>query len=237
MLLSPTSVEIDRIYSNIISNSVRSLTITSANAGEGVSTIALAIAQRNLLADRSTLIVDLNLYHPTFKEILNIRSSSDENLSACYGSTLVGYGDTSVVLTGVPAPSTRETALQFRQQNTLEKHIQSWLAEYDLVVIDTSPLNRINANNIPAERIAAACDGCLVVVMADLTTESMLTTAIEKLSTSRVNILGCVFNDKHNPSLKSELIREAQRIPAWLNRLKASIEKYVKQSAFLSQEL
>lgn len=235
MLMPSTSVEIDRIYSRLHSEKIRTVTITSANAGEGVSSVALSLAQRSLLADRSTLIVDLNLYRPAFHSALPL--TVDSTNSVLHEPELVSFAETPIVLTGITAPTHRETILQLRQQQVLNNQIQHWLEEYDLIIFDTSPINRVNANNIPAERVAAACDACLFVVMAEVTTQSMLVEAVEKLKNEQVNIVGCVFNDKYNPSLKDELLRELNRLPPWNNRYINKLKKFIQQSSFLSQEV
>jgi len=46
----------------VLGEGKRSIAISSANSGEGVSSIAQALVQRNLLAGHSTLLVDLNLH-------------------------------------------------------------------------------------------------------------------------------------------------------------------------------
>ena len=236
MHIPATSVEIDRIYAQISSQDIRSIAITSANSGEGVSSIALALAQRSLLAGHSTLLVDLNIYHPSLKHVLNI----DADLSESYlldQPELVSLENTSIVVTGVPAPTQRDVTMKLRQQGVLEHCIQQWLNSYERVIIDTSPINRVNANNIPTERIAAACDGCLVVVMAGSTTEAMIVSAINKLTTASVRVLGCIFNDRDNPTLKNELLRETKRLRPRFDKLANRLEDWLRKNHLLSLEV
>ena len=80
------------------------------------------------------------------------------------------------------------------------------------MIIDTSAINRINARNIPAERVAAACDATIMTVLAGRTTETMLATAVKKLQEAGADIMGSVINDRFNPSLKEEMLREICRI-------------------------
>lgn len=236
MHIQETSVEIDRIHSQLSDKYIRCVAISSANSGEGVSSIALALAQRSLLAGHSTLLVDLNIYHPSFKSALNIDDVTSEP-SLFKQSELVYLENTSIVVTGITAPIQRSSIMKLRQHGVLEQYIQEWKESFDRVIIDTSPLNRVNANNITPERVAAACDGCLVVILAGSTTESMIVSAIDKLSSASAHIIGCVFNDRDNPSLKNELIREIKRLRPRFNWLANHLEAWSSKNNFLDLEV
>jgi Mrp family chromosome partitioning ATPase len=236
MHIQETSVEIDRIYSQLSKKDIRSVAITSANSGEGVTSIAMALAQRSLLAGYSTLLIDLNLYHPSIKAVINLDETvSKPNLFN--KPELVYLDNTSIVVIGIPAPSERASRMKLREHGVLEQHIKEWQKSFDRVIIDTSPLNKVNANNIAPERVAAACDGCLVVVLAGSTTESMFVSAIDKLRSTSVTIIGTIFNDRDNPSLKNELIRESRRLKPLLNSLANYLESWLLKNRFLDLEL
>ena len=72
MNIPSENVEIEQIYSQVLAQPNRSLAICAANANEGVTSLAIALAQRNLLAGHATLVVDLNLYHPALEALLDI---------------------------------------------------------------------------------------------------------------------------------------------------------------------
>lgn len=235
MNIPANSVEIDRIYSLLSSQGIRSVAISSANSGEGVSSIALALAHRSLLAGHSTLLVDLNLYHPSLKHVLNIKETT--NSALLNEPELLSHENNSIVVTGVSAPIQREVAVKLRQQGELEQCIQQWLTSFERIIIDTSPINRVNENNIPPELVAGACDGCLLVVLAGHTTESMVVSAMNKLNTASVQILGCVFNDRDNPTLKNELIRETKRLRPRFDNLANRLEKWLRKNRLLSLEV
>ena len=244
------NMEIEQIYSQILSETGCSIAVCSANADEGVTSIALALAQRNLLAGRSTLLVDLNLYRPAMKNLLDIAvipspSSIGTAIKTSIGidsdmllpAQLITADNNSIALTGITAPSQRQHIMKLRQPGTLEHYLSDWLQQYDNVIIDTSPLNKINARNIPPERVAAACDGAILVVLAGHTTEAMLTAAVSKLHTTNAKLLGCVFNDRDNPSLKNELIREAERLEPKLGWLSRRFKKFLDNNRLLTLEV
>ena len=234
------NIEIEQIYSQVFHPPGRAIALCAANAGEGVTSVALALAERNLLAGRKTLIVDLNLYQPTLSKVTNIvllPTPSASRSTILAAPQLISLPDNCRVMTGIPAPEDRNQILKLRQPGTLEHCINSWLQSYDDVIIDTSPLNRVNAGNIPAERVAAACDGAVMVVLANHTNEAMLNSAIDKLGCADAKLLGCVFNDRDNPALTDEIIREAQRLPRWLRRLCRPLITWLSNHPLLTQEM
>lgn len=243
-------MEIERIYTQLFSNTNTAIAICSAEQGEGVTSLAFALAQRNLLAGHSTLLVDLNLFRPAIKAVLDLQTelhSMQSNITTMIKKTtanvylnqpqLVFSVDNSIVVNGVTAPTKREHIIKLRQPGVLESCIEQWLTDYDTVIIDTSPLNRLNAQNIPAERVAAACDGAVLTVLASQTSESSLNSALTKLNNANALLLGSVFNDRDNPTLKAELLREVTRIPPFFNRLRNGLNKIINKSRLLTLEI
>jgi Mrp family chromosome partitioning ATPase len=240
MRIPPQNIEIERIYSQVLGEGKRAIAISSANSGEGTTSVALALAQRNLLAGHSTLLVDLNLHHPSLDGLLKLEESPSkpEQLDiSLERPQLVTVQNQSIALIGITSPVRRDLVMQLRRPDVLEKCITEWQQSFDAVIFDTSPINRINANNIPPERVAAACDGSLLVVLAGSTTEAMVSTAVGKLSTAGVQLLGCVYNDRDNPSLKNELLREIRRLEPRFGRITRRFGNWIRQNRLLSMEI
>lgn len=236
MLIPPQNMEIEQIYSQLLSSGKQSIAISSANTGEGATSIALALAQRNLLAGNSTLLVDLNLHHPSLSNLLELDGSSSEKTLLEPPQLITTTHNQSIAVTGITVPVRRDLIMKLRKPGVLEQCITEWHQSFDTVIIDTSPINRINANNIPAERIAAACDGSLLVVLAGHTTESMIITAVNKLNSAGAKLLGCVFNDRDNPPLKNELLREVQRLESRYSGIASHLGNWIQQNRLLSME-
>ena len=211
MLIPFQNIELERVYTQTLAGKVRSLAITSANAGEGVTTLATALAHRNLMAGRSTLLVDLNLWNPSLNGVLDLDTAIEEK-GLLPSPRLISSGSQSDALIGITAPTKRDAVLKLREPGVLEQCIEEWHKDYDTVIIDTSPINRVNARNIPAERVAAACDAAILSVLAGMTSETMVSSAVKKLNEAGALLLGSVINDRFNPSLKDELLREIRRI-------------------------
>ena len=234
--------ELESIYSQTIDRGVRSLAITSCNGGEGTTTLACALAKRAQAGGHRTLLIDMNFCRPAIGPELGIeqkpwrsleRHFSDEIELTPAQADYQGEGCLAVL----PGPATPTGSLLLREKQYLDRCIQAWLAEYEVVIIDTSPLNAINRHNIPAERIAAECDGVLLTVRAGVTLQSQVVSAVARLEAMDVQLSGCVFNDIENPSLAEELIRETHRLQRWLPGLMSWLRQRVQRSALLNMGL
>ena len=233
MPMQPYTMEIEEIYQQTLAQGVRSLAITACNPGEGVSTTAQALAQRSLLAGNSTLLVDINLYNPSLRSLaVDAPPSNQPGIPQ-----LVSAPGQGLALTGVVAPVRREDILHLRRPQALRQQIQTWHQEFDVVICDTTPFSRLNANNIPAELVAGSCDGCLLLVLAGHTTHAMVTSAMNKLNTSEAALLGCIINDRFNPPLRQELLREVNRLPQILRRPADALRRWLRENSLLSMEV
>ncbi len=235
MRIAPMNMEIEKIYTQTFGAGKTAIAVSSANSDEGVTSIALALAQRNLLAGHSTLLVDLNQHHPSLKKICDVKTTESTNLLS--SPQLVGINNESIALTGITSPTQRDLILKLRKPGVLEQCIEKWLKSFDSIIFDTSPINRINANNIPAERVSAACDGCLLVVLAGSTTEAMITTANEKLKSADASLLACIFNDRENPNLKNDLLRKVNQFRPIFKWVTFYIKRWIENNRFLSLEV
>ena len=234
-------MEIETVYSDIWRLNYRSIAITSTNPQEGVTTLASALTQRNLLAGHSTLLIDLNVHNPSLQSTFSLSQHSSQEHSSntthlLNAPELVNKADEEVTFTGVTAPIKRSAIMQLRKPGVLEAHIQDWLTHYDTVIVDASSLNHPNHECIPAERVASACDAAILVVLAGSTREMMVANAIQNLQHNDVNLMGCVINDKNNPTLRAELLREAKRLEKLSPKLTAFITKIINCCAFLAIE-
>jgi len=177
MNIPPEHIEVENIYAKMHLSKHRSIAITAANPQEGVTSLAIALAQRNLLSGNSTLIIDLNLHRPSFFSSLPLNEPSDSGQTIGLPQ-LVSDKEQNTLLMGIPAPEDRAAIMKLRKPGVLESCIKICLQHYDNVIVDTSPLNESEANDIPAERIAAACDTTLLVVLASHFSSAGLTVAI-----------------------------------------------------------
>lgn len=150
---------------------------------------------------------------------------------------LVCAAGQGITLTGVTAPGRREAIVKLRKPGVLEQCIASWQQMFDTVIFDTSPMNVSAADHIPPERVAAACDGSLLVVLSGRSTEAMVATALNRLNAGGAQLLGCLYNDRDNPPLQSELLREVTRLAPFFGRLASRLSRWIKNNHLLSLEV
>jgi len=229
--------ELESIYSQTIDRGLRSLAITCCNGSEGATTIARALARRAEAGGHKTLLVDMNFCSPSIGTELGLESrqwkSLDNHLSDQI-EQLPANDHWVNSLSVLPAPSTPTGNLMLREKNYLRECMKAWLQEFELVIIDTSPLNAINRHNLPAERICAQCDGTLLTVLSGVTQQSHIQRAIRKLTSNDVELSGCVFNDMHSPSLAEELIRQSAKWQSIFPSLMNWVRTKVRGSSLLN---
>jgi Mrp family chromosome partitioning ATPase len=236
--------ELESIYSQTIDCGVRSLAITACNSGEGTTTLACALAKRAQAGGRKTLLVDMNFCHPSIGPELGLEPGSWKHLDNLLVEqiSLVADSNTPVAylpkaassLSVLPAPSTPTGNLMLREKDYLARCMEAWLKEYELVIVDTSPLNAINRHNLPAERICSQCEGTVLTVLAGITKQAQLQSAMERLNGHGIQLSGCVFNDRFCPTLAEELIRETQRFQRWLPSLMSGLRTKLRESTLFN---
>jgi Mrp family chromosome partitioning ATPase len=200
--------EVEAIYNQTIGAGYKSLAITSAKAGEGKTTIAQALVERAQIVGKKVLLVDMNTFNPALSENLRLSMVSPVSENEIVAIESKGYS----LLT---APKNIRDVLQYRESNLLMTAVNGWLVDFDCIIFDTSALTSLNQSNIPAEIICEVCEGAVLVIEAGTTPANLIQESIEKLKLKKVNLIGSVLNDKSNPSLLIELLRETHR----LNRL------------------
>ncbi len=228
-------MEVERIYQDMCKADIRSVAITSATDQEGVTSIAQALTQRFLLSGHTTVLVDLNLHRPNLNTVLSYNNVQTPSV-ALGTPSLVSCKDSHASIIGITVPTQRAVILKLRNPGELEKCIKELHTMFDYIIFDTNALNRVNKQNIPAERVAAACDGCYMVVLAGVTEQKYVYSAVSKLSHSRANLIGCIVNDMCNPPLRTELIRECQRLRPALKSIANWLEAKILKIQFLNTE-
>lgn len=236
MRIPPENIEIEKLYSQIIRNENHAIVLSSANEGEGVTSIAMALVHRALLAGHQALMVDFNLSNPSLHEFIDFDDKMDKT-NVFEEPRLVTTAEEPVALLGITAPTRRDLIIKLRKPGSIEMYIKQWREVFDFIIFDTSPINQINHDNIPAERIISASDGVFLVVHAGETNEMMVTTAVRKIKEAEGDILGSIFNDMDNPTLKDELLREARRLEPRFNYFSKRIKKIIRNSRLLSTEI
>lgn len=214
--------ELDAIYRQTVGKQARTICVTAANAGEGVSTLALSLASRGAAAGLKALLIDANLARPSVSARLGLapRRWAPADGSARAAATFVDRMGMSIL----PAPVAVDP-LAFRDPERWRRMFEADLAGYDLIVVDTSPVNGFSDRAIPAELIAAACSATVLVVLAGVSSERTVRAAVERLATAGAALSGAVLNDRFNPSLADELTRWV----GWLGRFAPPLARWLQR--------
>jgi len=196
-------VEVESIYGQTIGAGYRTVAITSAQQGEGKTTLVKALAKRARLSDKNVLVVELNTFNPTLSE--KLRQMPNIELTEVIPVQEHDYNL-------LPAPQSIQDIMRYKETNILSGVIKDWLTSYDCILFDTSALQSLNQSNIPPEIVCEVCEGAILIIESGITPANLIEEGVEKLKARKVNLIGSVLNDKSNPSLLSEVIRETNRL-------------------------
>jgi capsular exopolysaccharide synthesis family protein len=182
------------LYANIrLSNPpVRSLTVCSAAAGDGKSTVALHLAKKAASVGERVLLVDANLHQPQLHTQLNLPNQM--GLSDLLSRKVAQFEfihsqvttNLFVLTAGQPLPNSTELFASLEMQYLIEQ-LQ---ANFDLVIYDTSNL----LDCVDTNFIATHTDRILMVVRVAKTKRSVAQQVIEQLKNLRLPSLDVVVN-------------------------------------------
>jgi capsular exopolysaccharide synthesis family protein len=171
----------------------RSLTICSAEPGDGKSTIAVNLAHAAAAMGQRVLLVDADLRYPRIHTVLGLPNT-------CGLSNLITANqvikdalqrspqrDNLLVLTAGQSDLDPLELLSSRKMATLMERLHM---VFDLVIYDTPPLVGLADGSL----IAANTDGMVLVVRLGATRRSSITQALEELKLSSTNLLGLIAN-------------------------------------------
>lgn len=185
----------------------RSLAVTSSAQGEGKTFTACNLALVWASTGSRTLLVDADLRAGSVARFFKMQPD------------LLGFGD---VLKGTAGPADAFQTVRVKGGNSLHiltagqpgtydavnaLHLPGRVAdaferlekEFDLVVVDTTPLNIVSDSTI----IAAAADAVLFVVRSGITRPEALDHALQRLRRVNRELVGLVLNDIKLPGYYS----------------------------------
>lgn len=175
-----------------LDRNLRSLLVTSAQPGEGKSTVAAHFALTHALQGSRTLLVDGDMRRPSVHRRFGIENN------AGFGAYLQGKAPLADliqisplspdlhILTAGPASRRPDDWIRGRMDDILDQ----LLSTYQFVVLDAPPLLGFAE---PLE-MATAVDGVMVVTRAGATPRKQVASVLDLLSRLRANVLGLVLN-------------------------------------------
>ena len=180
---------------------LKSLLVTGTQPEDGKTTVAVNLALTAVLAGKKVLVLDADFRTPQLHRIFQVENqcgladiltsgalfqevTQTVSISAAEDAP---QGFLTVVTSGGTASAGVLTAIRTRE---FSKALQTLVADYDLTLVDTSPV--LTAGD--ALLFAAAVDGAILVLNAGTTAEQDAALAKERLRQAGGNVLGVVLN-------------------------------------------
>ncbi|WP_250654733.1 CpsD/CapB family tyrosine-protein kinase [Alkalimarinus coralli] len=190
-LLEPSELN---LTSTIFKSSVRTLCITSANRGEGVTTGAISLAGAlSTLVQGKVILVDGNWANPDLSKHFKLqdRPGVAELLDGNFNEFSERiHSDKALAFDVLPAGGKTPEKRNVWNEESWPGLLNELSAIYQYVVIDVGAVH----SNPDSIVLARACDGTAMVVQSEATRWEVAVVAKDKLISAGINIVGAIFN-------------------------------------------
>ena len=184
-------------YSSI-DKQVKTLVVTSSNAGEGKSTVAGNLAYTFFQSGKRVLIIDCDLRKPSLHKKFNV--SNEVGLT----DVLVGTSELNKVMqkiddnlylltTGTLPPNPAEII----GSNTMENFLDECKINFDYIILDTPPILPVTDSKL----LAIKADATVLVVRSEISKSKHVSQAFKELEKVNANVIGTILNDVEMLSL------------------------------------
>lgn len=200
LVLSPNQERLQKHFLSLVrkidahvepSSSGRLIGVTSPEAGQGVSSVAMNLAlAASRLESRRVLIVDSNYDRPTSNQLFGVRRSPgfsdllENGADIEYAVQPLSDHRLSVVSVGSPRTKPYERVQAERLFGNLRQSA-------DWVVVDLAPADGVS----DAGYVASLLDGVIVVVRSGGVNTQQAQRAIDLLRNENANVIGVVLNE------------------------------------------
>ena len=168
------------------------IAVTSTVGGEGKTTICINLAGIMSMADKKTVILNLDMRKPTLHEKFGLQNGLGMS-TLLSGSTSLGnviqhteYENLDIITSGPIPPNPSELI----QGVLMEKVLEKLREVYDVIILDTPPVGLVT----DARTLMHFADTSIYVLRADHSKKAFLRN-IEKLSAEDISGLGILLND------------------------------------------
>ena len=178
-------------YSSI-DKQVKTLVVTSSNAGEGKSTVAGNLAYTFFQNGKRVLIIDCDLRKPSLHRKFNV--SNEEGLTDVLVGTsklnnvMKKVDDNLYLLTTVTLPP---NPAEIIGSNTMENFLEQCKINFDYIILDTPPILPVTDSKL----LAIKADATVVVVRSEVSKSKHVSQAFKELEKVNANIIGTILND------------------------------------------
>ena len=171
----------------------KTLSIASVDSLENGHLLAANLAIVFSQLDKKTLLIDTNLRQPNQNQLFGIDSKLGltnilGNQQGNYAMTrLKSLPNLAILSAGTQVPNPQEL-LSLASFSSL---IEDLKKVYDIIIIDTAPLN-LGSDSLS---VASVCEAAIIVVKKGVSQAKDIQTLLEQLNTTGANVLGSVFQD------------------------------------------
>jgi len=196
--INPSAHEIDALFQSTFGEGARVVGLIGIETGDGVTTLAEALAKRCALTNLRTILVDVSGLHD------NDQRKPQKLVSKDGYETLIIH------------PNTGEL-YRLRTQEFLKKLFSQSLQDYNAVIVKCAPAVARPNDTVPGYVTAACLDTSMLICMGGKVTRLSIDHA--KRSLTGVPLRGVVINGRDQPTLGEELAREAMRLSRFFPNL------------------
>ena len=179
-------------------DSLKSILVSSSIAGEGKSSVAAHLAIVAAMMSRRTLLIDADLSHPLQHHFFGLSQQpglTDVVSESAPLNTIV-QPTTIANLSVLTQGKWFNRPAQVLEADAMKALMQTVVNDYDLVIIDTSPVTRF----ADAMTLSEHTDGVVLVVRPEFTPKAAALQSIADLERSGAKILGAIVNPTPDPS-------------------------------------
>jgi len=169
------------------------IAVTSTISGEGKTTICVNLAAIMSIADKKTIIVNLDMRKPTLHEKFGLSNVQGMSTLLSHASSLgsviqkTEYSNLDVITSGPIPPNPSELI----QGDFIEKVIEKLREVYDVIVIDTPPIGLVT----DARTLMHLADTSIYVLRAGYSKRGFLSTVRQLSAMKEIHGLSIVLND------------------------------------------
>ena len=174
----------------------RVIMVASAVSGEGKSTLSEQLARSLADSGHRTLLVDFDLRRPVLHQRLKLSLSpgASDVLRSGFDLKQAAIETDCPNLSLLPAGNCPGSLLRESANGTLDAFFQQCRAEYELVIVDSSPLLPV----VDGRLVGQHTDGAILAVLKDTSQLGQVVAARNILGDYGITVFGCVVSGENS---------------------------------------